>query len=245
MTGQPPNGDNRRSGNRLSDDGLSDDRLSDDRFAKAEPADVASSGAGSAEAGSADADGARERGSLGLALIFLAVGAAAVIFGAGRAWATVHATSQVPQLGVDWTATAGVTGNDVVPLSALALMAVVFALGIAVTRGRGRWPVGVGLFIFGLAVIALTLNGADQLRETAFHLAVAGRLEGLPAGAELRVDTSPIGASLAVAGGLLVAAAGVLTVWHGRSWPVLGDRYNVPAGGARPAAGAVHHDDAS
>jgi len=173
-------------------------------------------------------------------LLLLAAGAIAALTGAGRAWATVRATSEVPQLGVNWTASAGVTGNDVAPLSAFTLLAVVFALGIAVTRGRGRWPVGVVLAAFGLAEIALAIVGVGALRETAMHLAISGRLERLPAGATLEVSTSPIGASLVVAGGLLVATAGILTTARGRRWPVLGDRYKAPADrrvpvGDRPA----------
>jgi Tryptophan-associated transmembrane protein (Trp_oprn_chp) len=171
------------------------------------------------------------RRSLGPALVLLAAGAVAALAGAGRAWATVRATSEVPQLGVDWTTTAGVSGNDIAPISAFVLLAVVFALGIAVTRGRGRWPVGVGLAGFGLAVASLAIGGAGRVRETALQLAVSGRLEGLPAGAALRVDTSPVGPSLTVAGGVLIAVAGLLTVVWGRSWPVLGERYRVPAGG--------------
>jgi uncharacterized membrane protein (TIGR02234 family) len=183
----------------------------------------------------------RDRRSLGVALLLLAAGAIAALTGAGRAWATVRATSEVPQLGVNWTASAGVTGNDVAPLSAVALLAVVFALGIAVTRGRGRWPVGAVLAAFGLAVSVLAFVGIGELRDTAMRLAISGRLEGLPAGATLEIGTNPIGASLVVAGGLLIATAGVLTTARGRHWPVMGDRYRAPGdrrvpAGDRPAA---------
>jgi Tryptophan-associated transmembrane protein (Trp_oprn_chp) len=190
--------------------------------------------------------GLRGRRSLNLALLLLAVGAVAALTGAGRAWATVHATSEVPQLGVDWTASAGVAGNDVAPLNAFALLALVSSLGIAVTRGRGRWPAGVVLTALGLTVTGMAIEAVGRLRETALELAIAGRLEALPAAAALRVDTSPAGPSLAVAGGLLIAAAGLLTAWYGRGWPILGERYRAPGDrrstGATDLGSGVHHD---
>jgi Tryptophan-associated transmembrane protein (Trp_oprn_chp) len=184
----------------------------------------------------AGAGGAGQARSLWLALGLLAAGAATVLAGAGRAWATVRATSEVPQLGVNWSSTATVSGNDVSPFSAFALLAVLLTLGIAVTRGRGRWPVGAALLLLGLAIATLAADrGTDTggLRDLAFMLATTGRIEGLPAGAELHVDASPVSPLLVVAGGTLIALAGIVTVFRGRHWPAMGDRYRAP-GDARP-----------
>jgi Tryptophan-associated transmembrane protein (Trp_oprn_chp) len=181
--------------------------------------------------------GAGGRRSLWLALGLLAAGAAAVLVGAGRAWATVRATSQVPQLGVDWSSTATVSGNEISPFSAFGLLAVLLTLGIAVTRGRGRWPVGAALLLLGtgLAYVAARRGmDAGGIRALASQMATTGRIEGLPAGATLSVHASLVGPLLVVAGGALIALAGIVTTARGRHWPAMGDRYRAP-GDARAA----------
>ncbi|WP_344337428.1 Trp biosynthesis-associated membrane protein, partial [Kitasatospora putterlickiae] len=49
---------------------------------------------------------------------------------------------------------------------------------------------------------------------------------------------------VALAGGLLLALAGLLTVRYGRGWPAMGSRYEAPTGKAsakRPSAGAAQN----
>jgi Tryptophan-associated transmembrane protein (Trp_oprn_chp) len=179
------------------------------------------------------------RRSLQLALAAVVAGVLLAVTGAGRPWARVAATVRLPGLGSGRVGGAELTGNDLAPLGALALLGLVLLVGVAATRGRGRWLVGVALLALGLALAAQALAGAGHLRAEAGARARRGELAGVPAGAALRVTAAPAGPALVVAGGLLLAAAGAEALRAGRRWPALGDAFRAPADRApRPAGGA-------
>jgi Tryptophan-associated transmembrane protein (Trp_oprn_chp) len=177
-----------------------------------------------------------ERRSLRLALVAVLVGVMLAAIGAGQAWATVGAVVELPGIGAGRVGTAEVTGNDLMPLGALALLGLVLLVAVAATRGRGRWPVGLALLGLGGALVVGAAAGAWRVGEQARERALSGLLDGVPAGGLLRVDTPPAGPVLVAAGGLLLAAAGVEALRRGRRWPALGDAFRAPPDRAQPAA---------
>jgi hypothetical protein len=154
--------------------------------------------------------------------------------GAGRAWARVTAAVELPGLGRARLGGAEVTGNDLAPLGGLALLGLVLLVGVAVTRGRGRWAVGLALLALGVALAVQAVAGAAGVRAEAGDRARRGELEGVPAGTGVQVATPRAGPVLVVAGGLLLAAGGVETLRRGPRWPALGDAFRAPPDRARP-----------
>lgn len=152
--------------------------------------------------------------------------------GAGRPWATVSGAVDLPGLGAGRFGGARLTGNDLAPLSALALLALVLVLGVAFTRGRGRWAVGAGLVVVGVVLAAQALTWAGRAGAEAGERLRRGELEGVTPGAAQvttsRVTTSQVGPALAVAGGLLVAACGLEVARRGPGWPAMGAAFRAP-----------------
>jgi Tryptophan-associated transmembrane protein (Trp_oprn_chp) len=171
-----------------------------------------------------------------LALLAAVVGVMLAAVGAGQAWATVGSTVELPGIGTARLGAAELTGNDLYPLGALALLGLVLLVGVAGTRGRGRWVVGLALVALGGALVAGAALGGSRVGGEARERAETGQLEGVPGGAALRVDTSPAGPLLVGAGGLLLAGAGAEALRRGRRWPALGDAFRAPPDRARPAA---------
>jgi hypothetical protein len=155
------------------------------------------------------------------------------VAGAGRPWATVSGGVELPGVGAGRFGTVRLSGNDLAPLAAVALLALVLALGIAFTRGRGRWAVGAALAAAGLVLAVQALVWAGRAGAEASGRLRRGELEGVAPGAA-RVATSRAGPALVVAGGLLVAAAGLETVRHGPAWPAMGAAFRAPPD--RPAS---------
>lgn len=153
--------------------------------------------------------------------------------GAGRPWATVSGAVDLPGLGAGRFGGTRLSGNDLAPLSALALLALVLALGVAFTRGRGRWAVGAGLVLVGAVLAAQALVWAGRAGAEAGERLRRGELQGVAPGAA-EVATSRVGPALTVAGGLLVAAAGLEVARHGPRWPAMGAAFRAPPD--RPAA---------
>jgi hypothetical protein len=172
-----------------------------------------------------------------LAVVAVLAGVMLAVIGAGRAWATLSAEVALPGIGTGRVGDAEVTGNDLAPYGALALGGLVLLVAVAATRGRGRWVVGLALLALGgMLAVAAVLGGA-RAEDQARSRARAGLVAGVPAGTELRVEASPAGPVLVVAGGLLLAAAGVEALRRGRRWPSLGDAFRAPPDRARPADG--------
>jgi len=177
------------------------------------------------------------RRSMQVALVAVLAGVMLAVIGAGQAWATVSAAVELPGVGSARLGAAELTGNDLAPLGALALLGLVLLVAVAATRGRGRWVVGLALLALGVALVAGAVDGAAGVRAEAVERAERGLLEGVPAGTGLRVATPWAGPALVVTGGLLLAAAGVEAIRRGPRWPALGDAFRAPPDRAQPAPG--------
>jgi Tryptophan-associated transmembrane protein (Trp_oprn_chp) len=167
-------------------------------------------------------------------LVAVVAGVLLATVGAGRPWAVASAAVELPGLGRAPVGAAELTGNDLAPLGALALLGLVLLVGVAVTRGRGRWAVGLALLALGAALAVQAAAGAAGARGEAETRARRGELQGVPAGTGLRVATPRAGPALVAAGGLLLAAAGVEALRRGPRWPALGDAFRAPPDRARP-----------
>lgn len=153
-----------------------------------------------------------------------------MLLAAGRPWARA-VLRQPPLPPVEVIA----TGRSLAPLvSALGLVALAGVVAVLATRGAGRLAIGVLLLLAGAGVIVASvqvrLDLADAVRPT------VERTTGVPGATAQRVRATWWPA-LAVAGGGLVSAAGVLTAVRGRQWPALSARYDAPGSGP-PAAPA-------
>ncbi|MDQ6874050.1 MAG: Trp biosynthesis-associated membrane protein [Actinomycetota bacterium] len=105
---------------------------------------------------------------------------------------------------------AAVTGNQLLPPAhALALVALAGVVALLAARRRPRTAVGAALLLAGVVIAG----------------SAAGRLG----------DSTPGWPILTMAGGLLVAGAGALTMARGRAWPALGARYDAPVDPRPPA----------
>src|SRR4030095_5165812 len=91
----------------------------------------------------------------------------------------------------------------------------VLVVGVAATRGRGRWAVGLALLALGITLVVGAVSGGTGVRDEAFEGAERGQWEGVPAGSGLRVATPWAGPALVAAGGLLLAGAGVEALRRG------------------------------
>jgi Tryptophan-associated transmembrane protein (Trp_oprn_chp) len=174
------------------------------------------------------AGGTGGRASLRVTLLVLVVGVFLVVIGAGRSWAGLQAAVSVPSLGSTRVGTTSLTGNDLAPLSGLALLALVLIVGIAVTRGRWRWVVGVVLLALAATLLVQTSVATARASSEAERRARQGEIVGVPAGGDLRVSNTRTGPLLALAGGVLLALAGVETLRRGASWPTLGAAFRAP-----------------
>ena len=163
-----------------------------------------------------------------LALLAVLAGVMLAVIGAGRPWATVSAEVELPGIGAGQVGAAELTGNDLGPYGALALLGLVLLVAVAATRGRGRWVVGVALVALGGALVAGGLLGGYRAPAEARERAWTGYLAGVPTATELQVARSAAGPALVVAGGLLLAAAGAEALRRGRGWPALGDAFRAP-----------------
>jgi Tryptophan-associated transmembrane protein (Trp_oprn_chp) len=172
-----------------------------------------------------------------LAVVAVLVGVMLAAIGAGQAWATVSAEVELPGIGAGRIGAADVTGNDLAPYGALALGGLVLLVAVAATGGRGRWVVGLALLALGGTLVVGAALGGIRADEQARERTRSGFLVGVPVGTELRVARSPAGPALVVAGGLLLAAAGVEALRRGPRWPSLGDAFRAPPDRAQPAAG--------
>ena len=170
-----------------------------------------------------------------LSLVAVVAGVMLAVIGAGQAWATVGAEVELPGIGAGRVGAAELTGNDLGPYGALALLGLVLLVAVAATRGRGRWVVGVALLALGGALVTGGLLGGYRAPEEARDRAWTGQLAGVSTGTELQVERSPAGPALVVVGGLLLAGAGVEALWRGRTWPALGDAFRAPPDRVQPA----------
>jgi uncharacterized membrane protein (TIGR02234 family) len=181
--------------------------------------------------------GPSDRRSMQVAMVAVLAGVMLAATGAGQAWARVSAAVELPGIGSARLGGAELTGNDLAPLGALALLGLVLLVAVAATRGRGRWVVGLALLALGVALVLGGVLGGQQVADEAVQRARSGVLEGIPAGTGLRVATPRAGPALVVAGGLLLAAAGAEALRRGGRWPALGEAFRAPPDRTLPAAG--------
>lgn len=173
------------------------------------------------------------RRELAVAALLGAAGAVLVVGFAGRTWATVD--ERAPGLEPLSQALTGRSLSGVIAAlgwAGLAGLAALFA-----TRGWVRVAVGVLLTGFGLAVAI----AAPAAVHRSHVISVAGEKSNL---AKLAADTTVhtnAWWTLALVGGVLLVAAGLLTVVRGRRWPGMSARYDRPSA----AAPAVSDDPAS
>jgi Tryptophan-associated transmembrane protein (Trp_oprn_chp) len=169
-----------------------------------------------------------DRRSMQVAVVAVLAGVVLAAIGAGLAWARVSAAVALPGMGSARVGAVEVTGNDLAPLGGLALLGLVLVVAVAATRGRGRWAVGLCLLAVGVALLVGAVGGAAGIRAEALDRAERGQLEGVPAGPGLRVATPRAGPALVLAGGLLLAGAGVEALRRGARWPALGAAFRAP-----------------
>jgi hypothetical protein len=175
------------------------------------PSDEPAEGTAARLAGGA-AGGMSVRGQLVLAVVAVTAGAVLVLLAASRQWVVEVAVRPAPLSPVR----TGHTGTDLVPwVPALALVALAGAGALVATRSAGRALVSVFLVVAG----AGTALGAGY---------------GLLAARHQSASASPAWPLVALAGGLVVAAAGWYALRRCRSWPTMGTRYEPPTTGARP-----------
>ncbi|TDE25060.1 TIGR02234 family membrane protein [Actinomadura sp. 6K520] len=175
----------------------------------------------------------RERG---LTALLCAAGAGLVLLAAGRTWATVRAEDAITPL------TQSLTGGDLggaagaLGWAGLAGLAALFA-----TRGRARAAVGVLIALFG-AGIGYASTAAVQRPNV---LSAAGDKSALMSlGTDPAMDVN-LWWMVSVTGGVLLAAAGLVTAVRGRRWPGMSARYEraAPRGTAAGDTGKETGED--
>lgn len=187
------------------------------------------------------------RREFGLVLLLGAVGAALVVFAVRQTWAQAVFTLPRPLPGQQIS----VTGQQLVPLaSALALAALACLAAVVATRSVARRVAGV--LLAALGVVAAVAAGAgvraSGVLATAQGDAGSGALGGsttggtspgsashaivIPGSVGRAVMTGAPWQAAAIGGAVLIAAAGLATVWRGSRWPVMSARFDRP--GQRP-----------
>jgi uncharacterized membrane protein (TIGR02234 family) len=154
------------------------------------------------------------------ALVAIVGGAVAWIV-AGRVWA--HGTVGDTMVMTRFSA----TGNDLSgAVTALGLTAIAGALALFATRRLGRLLVGVLLTAVGIGVVA-TAAAAHSASHAHSVLAAEAKAKGV-SGTVTYFGDNPCW-TVAVLGGLVIAAAGLHTVLRSRTWPGMSSRYENPA----------------
>ena len=167
--------------------------------------------------------GGRDRRGYVIALVVLSVGGLTLLVAHGRTWASAAVGgSGLP------TVQASLSGSDINPAgTAVAVLALAGVAGLLATRRLGRILIGVLLVVAGLvsAVTAAQFGVGRASTMTAADSLTAVVTEHV--GVEAVGGTVAVTAwwLVAVVGGVLIAAAGVLAVVRSGSWPQLGRRY--------------------
>ena len=171
-----------------------------------------------------------------------AAGAGLVVLAVRQAWAHALSTPPKPLPAQD----IAVTGQQLVPLAgALALAALACLAAVIATRSVTRRAVGALLAALGAG--AALAASAGMRTATVLAAARASALDG-PLGGSTTSGASSGGAvhgivisgagrailagapwrAAAVAGGVVILLAGLVTVWRGPRWPVMSARFERP-----------------
>ncbi|MFB7910590.1 TIGR02234 family membrane protein [Kitasatospora sp. NPDC059146] len=155
------------------------------------------------------------RRTLGVMLLLTVLSAVLVLTAAGRTWAEGRAG----------TLDVSVTGGKISELpGGLALVGLAAAVAVFAVRGAGRLAVGALTLLAGLGAAAASVAGASDT--AALDSAASGKLA---LAGSTATEVSHTGWPwVALAGGLLLAVAGLITLRHGRGWPAMGSRYEAP-----------------
>ena len=141
--------------------------------------------------------------------------AALILFGAGRTWANV-AYPDRPRT---------VTGHDLVAsLTTWGLLALAGVVAVAATKRWGRTFVGAALTAAGTTAAALTAKAIREVDVRVLELDVLRRLTVSPTALDLTVWPY-----VTLAGGVLLAATGILVAARGPRWAGLSSKYDAPA----------------
>jgi uncharacterized membrane protein (TIGR02234 family) len=159
-----------------------------------------------------------------LAVAGCVIGAGLVVGLVGRPWATVseHGAAALTQ---------SLTGSALsAAIAALGWAGLAGTAGLVATRGWVRVAVGVLIVVFGggIAYLSVAAIGHSHILAAA---ATKSQFAGVTGAAAIRLNPLWIPT---LAGGVLLAAAGLLTVLHGRRWPGMSARYE--RSGAAPKA---------
>ena len=181
------------------------------------------------QAASASAVKASRR-SLAITLLLSVAGATLLLVAAGQTWVSGTVQAQ----GAVRTVTAHGSELSGVP-SAMALVALASVVAVFAVRGKARRTLGGLVVLAGAAAAGAAGTGALGSGTGALD-DKAARSVGLTevTATSLTHTAWPWAALL---GGVLVLAAGVLTLRHGGGWPGMSARYDAPAGkqaAARP-----------
>jgi uncharacterized membrane protein (TIGR02234 family) len=220
-------------------------------------------------ADSASAGGTVNRREYWLALLAGAAGAGLIWLALREQWAQAVFVQPKPLP----QQTVGVSGVALAPLAgALAIAALACLAAVIATRGAWRRGVGVLLALLGAgagAAVTAAVSASSVVNTAmsqvgspaaAVDSGTAGSTtSGTNSGTTMVVSGSVGHAVMSgtewrfavMAGALLIVAAGLLTLMHGRDWPVMSSRYELPqrraagASGAAGAAGGSEGPDAS
>lgn len=163
------------------------------------------------------------------AALLAAAGAGLILTSDGRGWANATITSPV-RLSVH------ASGSNITSLPyALGLAGLAGAVALFAVRRIGRYLVGLVLLGAGLGTIAAVATNLGHLDST--QLAKAAEQTLGAGGAQLSDVTNTAWPYVTIVGGVLLAAAGALTLARGKSWTGLSNRYEVTAKTAGQAAG--------
>ena len=164
-----------------------------------------------------------------LAALFAAVGAGLILASDSRGWAEATVTAPV-RLSVE------ATGSSLTSLPyALGLAALAGAVALFAVRRIGRYLVGLVLLGAGIGTVAAVVANLGRLDGE--DLAKAAEQTLGANAAQVASISNTAWPYITIAGGVLVALGGLLTLARGRSWTGLSNRYEVaPDAGSGSAA---------
>ena len=163
-----------------------------------------------------------------LAALLAAAGAGLILMSDGRGWADATVTAPV-RLSVE------ASGSSLTSLPyALGLAGLAGAVALFAVRRIGRYLVGLVLLGAGVGTAAAVVANLGHLDGATLSKAAEQTLGA--SAAQIGSVTNTAWPYVTIAGGVLVALSGLLTLARGRSWTGLSNRYEVAP--AASAAGA-------